>query len=202
MEHKNIPNDGLHEPKDIVFANAGEVYVADGSGSGSWSQPPLPGQDTALQGQVPVATGSGSISWDYQPGGWAVYVDTGSNLVVDSTGVAVTVDGAGAGTNETQLPKGSSASLWDTDEFQPISFDDLYAVELVFEITAQAGATSVDITFGDFETTVSSTSGTYRVYAPVCKFEDVGPQNLVMKTDTGTVTITDRKIKIVQLYGA
>lgn len=36
-QHKNLTGDDLHEPKGCENANANEVYVADGSGSGSWT---------------------------------------------------------------------------------------------------------------------------------------------------------------------
>ena len=37
VEHSNIPNANLHEPKDVSTATAGQVYVADGAGSGAWT---------------------------------------------------------------------------------------------------------------------------------------------------------------------
>lgn len=36
-EHRNLTGASLHEPKGVETATAGEVYVADGSGSGVWS---------------------------------------------------------------------------------------------------------------------------------------------------------------------
>lgn len=36
IQHKNIPNAQLHEPKDISAALTKEVYLADGAGSGDW----------------------------------------------------------------------------------------------------------------------------------------------------------------------
>ena len=37
--HRNLTGADLHEPKGIETAAAGEVYVADGSGSGTWMDP-------------------------------------------------------------------------------------------------------------------------------------------------------------------
>ena len=37
IEHKNLPDSELHEPKGVSSAVAGSVYVADGSGSGDWT---------------------------------------------------------------------------------------------------------------------------------------------------------------------
>ena len=36
VQHKNLTGSDLHEPKGVAAANAGEVYVADGAGSGAW----------------------------------------------------------------------------------------------------------------------------------------------------------------------
>lgn len=43
LEHKNIPNADLHEPKDISSAAVDTVYVADGAGSGTWKIAPTDG---------------------------------------------------------------------------------------------------------------------------------------------------------------
>jgi len=37
IEHKDIPEIDLHEPKAVSTATSGDVYQADGVGSGSWS---------------------------------------------------------------------------------------------------------------------------------------------------------------------
>ncbi len=36
-EHSSITDPNIHEPKGVADANAGEVYVADGAGSGDWT---------------------------------------------------------------------------------------------------------------------------------------------------------------------
>ncbi len=47
IQHKNITDPQLHEPKGITTAAEGEVYVADGDGSGTWS-PQISNPDTRL----------------------------------------------------------------------------------------------------------------------------------------------------------
>ncbi len=39
VAHKLIPDVDLHEPKGVVSATAGQVYVSDGLGSGVWQTP-------------------------------------------------------------------------------------------------------------------------------------------------------------------
>ena len=37
IEHKDIPEAGLHEPKGVSTATTGQVYISDGLGSGAWA---------------------------------------------------------------------------------------------------------------------------------------------------------------------
>lgn len=64
IEHKDIPDAGLHEPKGAVSAASGEVYVSDGVGSGTWKPPQLAGQSSATSGTSPVSDGAGSVTWE------------------------------------------------------------------------------------------------------------------------------------------
>jgi len=40
IQHNLITDPDIHEPKGAASASAGKVYVADGTGSGSWQYPP------------------------------------------------------------------------------------------------------------------------------------------------------------------
>ena len=37
VEHSTLTGSDLHEPKGIASANTGQVYIANGSGSGTWT---------------------------------------------------------------------------------------------------------------------------------------------------------------------
>lgn len=39
MQHKDLTGSDLHEPKGCSTATAGQVYIADGAGSGTWQNP-------------------------------------------------------------------------------------------------------------------------------------------------------------------
>lgn len=41
VEHSQLPDELLHEPKGASTATAGTVYVADGNGSGSFQKLPI-----------------------------------------------------------------------------------------------------------------------------------------------------------------
>lgn len=204
MEHRNIPNDGLHEPKDIVFATSGQVYVADGAGSGTWREAPIQGLGTALLGQTFVSDGAGGGSWAYPSGGWAIYEDTGTSLVVTPVETPLTIDGEGAGTNETQRPKGAQGPLWVDDSFAPVNFSDVYAIEIEVEVDSVTGADTLTLRLNGFSQDFQATPGLKVAQIPTHIFlGDPEPDvEILMSCNAGSVDITGRKVKIVQLYGA
>lgn len=58
--HRNLTGADLHEPKGVATASAGTVYVANGSGSGSWQEltfptPPTPTVVVESNTQLPVS---------------------------------------------------------------------------------------------------------------------------------------------------
>jgi hypothetical protein len=59
-EHVSITDPDIHEPKGVVSADSGEVYIADGLGSGAWGQV-LPSQ-TGNSGKILTTNGT-APSW-------------------------------------------------------------------------------------------------------------------------------------------
>lgn len=204
MEHKNIPNEGLHEPKDIVFAAPGDVYNADGNGSGTWGPPVPRGIATAQQGQVYVSDGGGGGQWTYMPGGWAVYDHAGTSFTVSTTENALTINGEGPLTNEDYLPRTASGPLWEGFEFNPVTSGDVYSIELTFQIVSTTGAGSVEVRIGDEVQIYQALQGTYKMFVPMHVFDTSSsePLGVGVKTDAGTVDIGSRRVKILQVYGA
>lgn len=49
IEHKNIAEAGLHEPKGVSVATSGQVYIADGAGSGVWSDALVTPSDIGIE---------------------------------------------------------------------------------------------------------------------------------------------------------
>lgn len=72
IEHRDLPESGLHEPKGVSLAASNRVYISDGAGSGAWS---LVDAD-ALQGTINngaaaglrlITDGSGGLSTEPTP---------------------------------------------------------------------------------------------------------------------------------------
>lgn len=100
VEHVNIPEAGLHEPKGVSTAQDGTVYIADGAGSGSWGDP---------------------IPTDLNRSGFVNYNDYATSItpqaISSSTWTKLTNDALGPQTLETYIPS-TISSLWDSTNNQ------------------------------------------------------------------------------------
>lgn len=61
VEHSQLPDELLHEPKGASTAAAGTVYVADGAGSGSFSKLPTTSLDITPIAVALITTPSTSV---------------------------------------------------------------------------------------------------------------------------------------------
>lgn len=90
VQHKDIVDPNVHEPKGIVFAPLGSAYVSNGDGSGSWQEVLTPGG----LGITPSAVftldkdiGSTEYSSGFVfPGPWSTSVSWGDVRVNPSSG--------------------------------------------------------------------------------------------------------------------
>ena len=138
VQHSNLTDPNLHEPKGISTATADQVYISNGSASGNWRDVNrLPG------------TGWGQYSN-------SVYTGT-TYLNITSTGVVLPFD---TNVNVTQLPitlTGSTSSLMDltTERLLFVSAGDIHSITLSFFIATETGsAVYVDLSM------YTSTDGT------------------------------------------
>lgn len=131
IQHRDIPDAQRHEPKGISTASANQLYLSDGSASGSW---------------VAASRMAGT--------GWAQYSNTtyvGTNaLTITSTEVLIPFTTA---VSEAQLPislAGTSPSNLFNTSTSTLSFvttGDLHAITLAFENLSTSGSpTFIDMT--------------------------------------------------------
>ena len=135
IEHKNITDNNIHEPKGASTADEGEIYIADGAGSGTWTK---------------IKTG------------WGYYKDNASAQTFTTTPTRLSIDGAGSTSTSAYLPleiRGTD-ELWNTtgDYIKPIALGDSYVVRLDLPITnknnAQYAEVQLDIGGGASPSTV------------------------------------------------
>lgn len=116
IQHKNITEADLHEPKGVSLATADTLYVADGAGSGDWIKPTpssLSGLSTdGAAGQLLGVTGSGTFKLISAPQGHISFYNVGSPHVITypstATKAAPTTTGSG---NSTLISEGVNARL-------------------------------------------------------------------------------------------
>lgn len=183
--HRLLPESQMHEPKGATVANAGEVYIADGAGSGAW---------TLLSTLTDV-------------NGWAYYKDDTTAQTFTTTPTKLTIDGLGSTTETSYLPSGV-AGLWDStgNIITPENVGDSYNIRLDLPITNVSGSATeltvqLDIGGGAtpstviFEQTLSIASGSGTTASvtiglfSLATFVANGGQ-IFLNTDANTVDIT------------
>lgn len=218
IEHANITDPEIHEPKGVSSAQADKVYVSDGLGSGSWQEQKLKNQNAASQGMVAVADGSGSVTWKYYPEGWGFYKDNGANQVFNTTPAKLTNTGLGSTTNTSYLPYQirGSGNLWDstTNTITPIAEGDSYQVRLDLPVVSETGSpteVTIQLDIGGSatvtipivtkflatgRTTPYTISTSFNIFCLATFFANDG--QLFLNTDTGTVNISQPGITITR----
>lgn len=147
-KHSTLTGDDLHEPKGIEEATSGEVYVSDGSGSGSW--------ESLEASNITVEDTEGRFSYTNveevlqelylsMPGGWGHYKDSGSSAqVIGTTATKLAINALGSTTYTSKLPPAirSTGNLWDsvTNTITPIVEGDAYSVRVDLPVTAKTGS--------------------------------------------------------------
>lgn len=146
VQHKDIPEAQLHEPKGVSTASAGTVYVADVGTSGAWATADAIGSGAASAGSLLLADGSGGLDFTrYQ--GWGEWQDADTTVGVPSqnlTAAARTLWTNDGGTLiTTKSPSDLTAALWNvsTNLHQPIAVNDIYHIRINFTAQNYGGAT-------------------------------------------------------------
>lgn len=163
IEHSILTDPDVHEPKGISGASSGTVYVANGAGSGVWTDPSIEratehalytgadlhepkGVAAAAIGKAYYADGAGSGTWANYTG-WGQYQDTQRAVTTPTqtltAGVRTKFICDGAFLTSEYLPDDAVAPLWNitTNKIQPIAAFDAYHLRMSFWAQNYSGAT-------------------------------------------------------------
>lgn len=161
LQHKDLPDSQLHEPKGVSTASSGDIYVANGSGGGTWAQLDGVGSTGAPAGALPVADGTGGLDFlRYQ--GWAQYEDSrttvGAPSQTLSSGVRTLWLNNGSALTIDKKPSDATLPLWNTstNKHQPIAAFDIYHLRMSFIAENYAGSTP----YLDIELDIGGSVGT------------------------------------------
>ncbi len=215
VTHSSLGAGELHEPKGVAAATSNQTYVADGVGSGSWSEPEPKGAGSAAADDVYVADGLGSGTWQkpvYM--GFTDYNDAASGSVsfaVAGTWYDLPNDGAGSFTNLTyKLP--GAGDIWNTtsDQFEwdngGLSLGDTVHIRIDVDITTTGANAVVDLSMDlahgtgseyklVFKSELFKSAGTYNriIDAHIYMGDSAtlnNPAKIAMKSDTAGDSVT------------
>ena len=164
-EHNTLTGSQLHEPKGADSASSGQVYIADGAGSGSWTTLSTSSISGLLEQGI----------YDYND---LATSTTPIPLTLANTQYEVTNDGAGTFTNKTYALSGI-ADLWNTStnrfDFTGLSLGDTVDIRFDIEITTTSANTAVD-----FVIELGIGSAPYQLtFSPLSDFKSAGTYKVV-----------------------
>ena len=119
-EHSTLTGSNLHEPKGAASATSGQVYVADGAGSGTWTDV------TSAQGYVvsAVIADVSTAETVYVPipySGTVAKVTTALEGAIATADDTITVTNVGVGSMGTITITQSGSAAGDIDTLTPAS---------------------------------------------------------------------------------
>ncbi len=210
IEHVNIPEAELHEPKGVSVATSGKAYITDGAGSGNHETVISP---TSLSGDIRkvfVANGASGGSWKLPTRmGWDAYNDvatTGTPIVLSSAGTffKMTNDGLGVRTDSTfSLPEVTKTWNAATNQFDfsELQIGDVITLRVDFDVTTTGanheitarfdfgiGGFPFSLNLGELELKSAATRTVVRslnVFIGDANMRD-NPAEFVVASDTGT----------------
>ena len=167
-----------------------------------------------------VSDGAGGGAWEYDPCGWGHYKDNSGAQVFGTTDTQLTINAAGAETEEAYLPREirGSATLWDTltSAVTPVALGDSFTLRIDIPVTSEGGNPAelvLQIDIGDNSTPyviVEQTIPTgktvpYTVSVSIPLFAGstfiANGARIFMHTNAGTVTVTNPAITIIRTSG-
>ena len=140
VNHSTLTDPYLHEPKGVASASTGKVYVANGSGSGTWtSKETLVGE--TLTGYIDNVSAVSTVYVPIPFAGTISKVVTVLEAAISSANATVTVSNAAAASMGTITVTQSGSAAGDVDTLAPSSNNTVTADSFI-TITSDGGSTN------------------------------------------------------------
>jgi len=136
VTHSSLTGADLHEPKGVETANSEDVYVADGSGSGSWK-----GQTLLLNKKITDISGSFDRYIPLPVACRVVHITTAISAAISGSDLVLTFKNAAAASMGTVTVTQSGSAAGDIDTLTPSS-NNTFAVNTAIEIEGNGGPSS------------------------------------------------------------
>jgi hypothetical protein len=120
VNHSSLTDPYLHEPKGVAAAASGEVYVANGSGSGAWTAKETL-IELSLEGYLENVSAVEKVYVPIPFAGTIVKILTVLEAVISSANSTVTVKNAAGSSMGTLTITASGSAEGDVDTLVPVS---------------------------------------------------------------------------------
>ena len=120
VNHSSLTDPYLHEPKGVAAAASGEVYVANGSGSGAWTAKETL-IELSLEGYLENVSAVEKVYVPIPFAGTVVKILTVLEAVISSSNSSVTVKNAAGSSMGTLTITASGSAAGDVDTLVPAS---------------------------------------------------------------------------------
>jgi len=120
VNHSSLTDPYLHEPKGVAAAASGEVYVANGSGSGAWTAKETL-IELSLEGYLENVSAVEKVYVPIPFAGTVVKILTVLEAVISSSNSTVTVKNAAGSSMGTLTITSSGSAAGDVDTLVPAS---------------------------------------------------------------------------------
>ena len=140
VNHSTLTDPYLHEPKGVASASTGKVYVANGSGSGTWtSKESL--VELSLEGYIENISTANTVYVPIPFAGTVMKVVTVLEAAIGSSDATITVKNAAAASMGTITVTQSGSAAGDVDTLSPSSNNTVTADSFI-TITSDGGSTN------------------------------------------------------------
>lgn len=143
VTHSSLTGADLHEPKGVETANSEDVYVADGSGSGSWK-----GQSLLLDLKLTDISAGFDRYVPIPVACRVVKITTALSVAISGSDLVLTFKNAAGNSMGTITVTQSGSAAGDIDTLIPSS-NNTFVVDTAIEIEGNGGPTThedIDVT--------------------------------------------------------
>ena len=214
IEHKDIADPNIHEPKGVRGASSGTVYVSTGTGTGSWKKIRLNELEGVLgslseEGYVLRTTGTANQLQAVLSDAYASTKLSGNNIPMPQTAATDST----LGTNSDYKPLNVSGFSWAEGETYKATTSGgslITPVTGVYKVSVQAsiGETPMETTKVGFK--IRSAGSVFTNFKAVSlgknsqiSFSDILPipagvqvEGCIASSDAGNIIVTDYSIKL------
>lgn len=221
MEHRDIPEDGLHEPKGISTAVGNRVYISDGDGSGAWASlgtSSLRGAASAVTepGMLLTTDGSGGLNAEVAPGsvrGEMVLTSNSTSVPLDAAADPTLADNTDYTVVDLPFSFEQVQGLTTGSNYIQTPQEGIYTIDLWATLTSSVADTDLSFkwvvngtTFADRRARVhTGTAGNYAsVSASGLHFLSSGGQLQVAVASSiaASITVEDFSMRVVLVEGS